>query len=241
MLRRLSTLLLSLSLATTSFTATADARGFATAPGAPARPPSHPDVPILDEMPQPHDHRIRRPEPRINARTRARLRAVLAARRTKNVATFRAYARRGVYPRNYITNDSLNVWIDGDGRMCAAATMIFRSGKKALVRQVARDNNFIRLADVTDGPLLDWILTSGLTHDEVIAIQAPTVGGPRGDWRMTPEEPAPQDWRVTEAARLRAHYDEVLSDLSRDRADSLDSAIDALVWRPDLIAQLLGA
>ncbi len=240
MLRRLSTLLLSLALTATSLSPAA-AQSFATAPGAPVRPPTDRDLPIVDDVPRPHDHELRRPAPRINARTRARLRAVLARHRSKNIAAFRAYARRGVYPRNYITNDSLNIWIDGDGRMCAAATMIFRSGKKALVRQVARDNNFIRLADVTDGPLLDWILTSGLTHAEVIAIQAPTVGGPRGNWRMTPEAPAPQDWRVTEAARLRAHYDEVLADLSHDRADSLESAIDALTLRPDLIAHLLGA
>lgn len=230
MLRRLSTLLLSLSLAASSLT-TADAHTFAVAPGAPV-----PSDPLLDEQPD----QLRKPAPRLNERTRARLRTVLAARRTKNVAAFRAYAHRGVYPHNFITNGELNIWIDGDGRMCAAATMIFRSGQKALVRQVAKDNNFIRLADVSDGALLDWILTSGLTHDEVVAIQAPMVGGPREPMPIQHETP-PQDWRITEDARLRAVYAQVLVDLTSARADSLEAAIDALTFRPDLVAKLLRA
>lgn len=239
MLRRLTTLVLSFSLAASSLTATADARAFAVAPGAPLpTPPAPPDgtQPALEEMPP----QLRKPAPRLNERTRARLRSALAARRAKNVAAFRAYAKRGVYPHNFITNGELNVWIDGDGHMCAAATMIFRSGAKALVRQVARDNNFIRLADVTDGPLLDWILTSGLTHAEVVAIQVPMVGGPRDPDPSIPETP-PQDWRITEDARLRARYATVLSSLASDRAASLEAAIDALTFRPDLVAKLLRA
>lgn len=86
---------------------------------------------------------------------------------------FRTYARRGVYPHNYYNNGSLNVWIDGDGHMCAAATMIWKSGARSLVRATQQENTFIRLADVTDGALMDWILLSGLTHAEVVAIQAP--------------------------------------------------------------------
>ena len=232
MLRRLATALLSLSLAATSLTSTADARAFAAAPGAPARP---------DDQLADREIRLPRPSPRLSEATRARLRPVLAKRRAKNVAAFRAYARKGVYPHNFITNGELNVWIDGDGHMCAAATMIFKSGDKALVRQTAKDNNFIKLADVGEGALLDWILTSGLTHDEVVAIQAPMVGGPR-DQPIDPIMPVePEDWRVTEDRRLRARYEEVLAELVDERDANLEAAIDALVWRPDLVAQLLKA
>jgi hypothetical protein len=226
MFRRLSSLALCLSLAATALTTTAtattaEARAFAQAPGA--------------TMPR----SIRADEadiPRISAAARARLRKVLASRRAKNVAAFRAYARRGVFPHNYVTSGALNVWTDEDGHLCAAATMIFRSGARSLVREVARTDNYVKLGDVTEGPLMDWILTSGLTQAEVAAIQEPFMGG-----RELPVEPAPgsQDWRIAEDARLRARYAEVLAQLAASPATSIDTAIDALAWRPDLVAKLI--
>ena len=123
------------------------------------------------------------------------------------------------------------MWRDREGHLCAAATMISRSGARKLVNQVAKTDNFIRLADVTDGALLDWILTSGLTHAEVVAIQEPFMGR---------EEPMrPRDWRTAEDARLRTRYAEVQRMLASDRAASLDAAIDALAARPDLVAKLI--
>jgi hypothetical protein len=120
--------------------------------------------------------------------------------------------------------------------MCAAATMIFRSGAKALVRQTGRDNNFIKLGDVTSGALMDWMLTSGLTQSEIAMIQEPFMG------RMQPEpvepEPGSPGWRLAEDARLRARYAEVLATLATS-PDSIDAAIDALTARPDLVARLI--
>jgi hypothetical protein len=236
MFRRLARLSIALSLTFGFIASTAEARGFARAPvevgGAVAPMP----VPVDD---QPNvEHQLRRPTPRLSEAARARLKKVLAAHRAKNVGAFRAYARRGVYPHNYINNGALNVWIDNDGHMCAAATMIFKSGAKRLVRQTAKDNNYIRLADVTDGALMDWILTSGLTHAEVIAIQAPMVGMPndRGDEFV----PGIEDWRIAEDARLRAGYEETLKQLAANKDGSLDAAVDALAWRPDLVAKLIG-
>jgi len=218
MLRRLATLSLALSLATTAFTATADARAFAQAPTTAGAP-----------------HAFRADEdttPRISPAARARLRKVLRAHRAKNVAAFRAYAKRGVYPHNFRTPDRLNVWIDEEGHMCAAATMIFRSGAKRLVRDVARTDNFIKLGDVTKGPVMDWILTSGLTQLEVATIQEPFMG--------EPDEPRTQlGWRNAEDARLRARYAEVLTMLAADPDASIEAAIDTLATRPDLVAKLV--
>jgi hypothetical protein len=246
MFRRLARLSIALSLSFGAIASAVHAEGFAQAPadververvvGAPLpvddQPNDQPDVqPGLERA-------LRRPTPRLSDEARARLKKVLASHRAKNVAAFRAYARRGVYPHNYINNGALNVWIDNDGHMCAAATMIFKSGAKRLVRQTAKDNNYIHLADVTDGALMDWILTSGLTHAEVIAIQAPMVGMPndRGDDYV----PGLQDWRIAEDARLRAGYDETLKQLAANKDGSLDAAVDALAWRPDLVAKLIG-
>jgi hypothetical protein len=222
MFRRFAAVSLALSLAATAFTTSAaDARSFARAPaGAEAPRQIQADAAEL---------------PRISPAARAKLRAVLTSRRARNVAAFRAYADRGSYPHNFDTSGALNVWIDQEGRMCAAATMIWKSGAKALVRQVAKDDNFIKLGVVTDGPVLDWMLTSGLTQSEVAAIQEPFMG------HMEPEpiEPGSPQWRLAEDARLRARYADVLVQLAANPDASLDAAIDALAWRPDLVAKLI--
>jgi hypothetical protein len=223
--RRLGTLLLSATLLTSSASMAAAAGGFATAPIEDRA--IAPDPGVERDLP--------RPTPRFNETTRARLRAVLAKRRGKNVAAFRAYAVKGVYPRNDFTIGALNVWIDKEGHMCAAATMMFSSGARSLVRKAAEQNNFIKLADVTDGPLLDWILTSGLTHAEVVAIQQPMVGGPEQNEEMM------RAFRIAQDKRLRGIYDTVYADLVENRTASLEAAIDALTLRPDLVAELLRA
>ncbi|MEO8700659.1 MAG: hypothetical protein ABI867_11475, partial [Kofleriaceae bacterium] len=104
------------------------------------------------------------------------VRAKLLANRRANLERFRTYQARGEFPSNTYTDGLENVWIDADGHLCAAATIIKASGSGALVAQVGRDNNFIRLADVRDGALMDWMLTSGLTQEELVAIQRPFQG-----------------------------------------------------------------
>lgn len=206
----------------------AHADGFARPPAA---APSAPDAPAQ----APRMWRPPEELPSIAPQVRARLRRVLAKRRATNVAAFRAYARRGVYPHNFVRPGALNVWTDEEGHLCAAATMIFRSGAKALVRDVARDDNYIHLADVTTGPVMDWILTSGLTQTEVATIQEPFMEVPRPEPRPIRIETA----RAKEDARLRARYAEVLKILAADPDASIEAAIDRLAGRPDLIATLL--
>ena len=117
--------------------------------------------------------------------------------------------------------------------------MIWASGARDLVTQVAADDNAIRLATVTAGPLLDWIVTSGLTHDEVVLIQRPFIGRPGGPPRPLPGRPL-VDWRLAADRALRVKYDAILRELERSRAASLDAAVDALVAHPELVASLLG-
>lgn len=225
MFRRLAKLALAFSLVTAS--ATPALAGFAQPPD--AGPASAPRQYRIDVETR---HEIERPTPSLSQAARARLRTVLAKRRAKNVKSFATYVARRRYPHNFEQPGALNVWIDQEGRMCAAATMIFASSAsmRPLVRQQAELDNFIRLADVSDGALYDWILTSGLTHAEVVAIQEPFMG----------RRPAPDpNWRIAEDNRLRARYAEVQRQLAADRADSLEAAIDALAYRPDLVAKLI--
>lgn len=222
MLRRLATFALSLSLLATAASPVV-AAGFAAPPPATAGAPIQVDALRIEaDLEQ---------RPALNDAMRARLRKVLTDRRDRNLRAFAAYVKRGSFPHNFENDGSLNVWRDREGHLCAAATMISRSGAKKLVNKVAQTDNFIRLADVTEGALLDWILTSGLTHAEVVAIQEPFMG------REEPQRP--RDWRTAEDARLRARYAAVQRMLANDRAPSLDAAIDALAMRPDLIAKLI--
>src|SRR5690242_18149052 len=80
---------------------------------------------------------------------RAQVKAALAARRKQNLALFHAYRTGGVYPHNFVQDGKLNVWLDDEGHLCAAATMIANSGHRDLAMSVPDMNNFIRLADVT--------------------------------------------------------------------------------------------
>jgi hypothetical protein len=164
---------------------------------------------------------------------RAAVRAALARARAANLAAFRAYQAKGVFPSNTYKDGKLNVWRDADGHLCAAATIIDKSGQHDLVRRVAEQSNFIKLADVTQGPLMTWILTSGFTQDEVAAIQEPffRVG--------EPAEPRPviiADRRSAEDQRLRERYTTVTKQLVDSEQKSLDLATDRLMKDPILAA-----
>lgn len=165
------------------------------------------------------------------APTRAQVRAALAARRTANLARFRAYREAGVYPHNRLVSrgTAANIWLDGAGHFCAAATMIRASGAVALVDDVAIDDNFVHLGDVTGGPLLDWMLTSGLTQEEVALIQEPFMGV------ETPIDVTAED------ERLAARYVVVERQVKRQTRASLALATDRLMARPDLAAALVAA
>ena len=241
MSRCLATIALAATLSAMS-TSSADAGAFARPPeGAPA--PVTQIEPAIPDVAMPQRYRSSTLTPAM----RARLEKVLALRRAKNIAAFRAYASAGKYPHNFVRQGALNVWVDEEGRMCAAATMIFRSGARTLVRQIALEDNYIRLGDVTEGPVKDWILTSGLTQAEVATIQEPFMGvrpdgppdkQPRIPWEPIVVQPTPPS-RDQEDRRLKARYRQVLTILAAGQRDALDLAVDQLGRRPDLVAAML--
>jgi hypothetical protein len=180
----------------------------------------------------PNDAGVLRPDPaspglaqdeRID---RAQVHAALAARRAENVQRFLAYREARVYPINDVAMGFQHVWLDSAGNLCAAATLISGDWGRDSTARVALENNTVALAGVTEGPLLDWILTSGLTHHEIVAIQVP---GWQED-RMSRQE---------EIERLHALYVDVERQLDTMADASLDDAVDALMARPDLARALL--
>jgi len=95
---------------------------------------------------------------------------ILAVHRAQMIQWLREYDAAGRYP----TDDRgmpRSVFLDSHGVRCPMAELIHRSGHDDLVAEVVRTNNALRLADVHDGPLYDWMTSSGLTRDEIIMIQ----------------------------------------------------------------------
>ncbi len=176
---------------------------------------------------------------------RAAIRAKLIANRATNVANFRAYVRRGVFPSNTYKNGKLNVWIDAAGNMCAAATMINDWGLHDLVIRVADQNNFIRLLDVQTGPLMSWMLMSGLTKAEIVAIQEPGFMVRQRQPIDAPQVPSPilvdAKLRKAEDLRLARRYKQVDAMIAKNQNQSIEAAVDLLMKHPDLAWTLINA
>jgi hypothetical protein len=203
---------------------------------APAQPPSTPVAHYAKPPPDRRAPSFAQQEPSLD---RDQLRAILNVRRETNLAAFRAYAAAGVYPSNTYDNGALNVWRDRDGHLCAAATIINKSGETELVGRVADQNNFIKLADVKQGPLEDWILTSGFTQDEIVAIQKPFRPVAKAP-AIIEEPPIAPDLKTAETTRLKKVYKQVDAQLVKDQNKSLDLAADRLFKHPTLAWTMLG-
>ena len=163
--------------------------------------------------------------------TRAEVRAALAKRRTHNVAAFHAYWTGGVYPHNSYRVGPLNVWRDDSGHFCAAATMNDKDGQHDLAEKTANENVNIRLLDVTSGPLMDWMLTSGLTIEDIDMIQAPAIMPQRVDAQTLAKEDA----------KLKKGYIATEKYLAKHASEDLDTATTRLMDHPDLARALVSA
>jgi hypothetical protein len=187
-------------------------------------------------------HQMRQPDDDLLAPAfdRAAVRAALETARHNNLDAFRLYQKTGVFPSNVYQPNALNVWRDQDGHFCAAATIIRMSGQTDLVDRVADQNNFIRLADVTQGPLMDWILTSGFTQEDIVAIQKPFMPVVEKPVAV-PTEPMTVEARLRakETARLKAIYKRVERDLVKNEQHDLDLAVDRLMKHPALAEKLV--
>ncbi len=143
---------------------------------------------------------------------RSSKRSQLAANRARNLDELHAYWTAGVFPRNEELPMVGNVFRDADGHLCAAANLMQKDGRGELVDRTARRDNFIRLAEVEDGELHEWILQSGFTQEEIAMIQVPYMPV----HLISVEE---------ERARLQQHLEAVESRLRDDTEQSLSIAV----------------
>lgn len=185
--------------------------------------PTPDPIPDPDPVPDP----VPDPDP-------AAVRAKLAQLRDVQVQRLRDYSARAAFPRNTYAAGQVNVFIDEDGNICAAANLIALSGNMDLVRQTAATNNFIALRDVHDGELYDWMLTSGLTQEEIALIQEPY-------WEEPSDPQQIGQFRDSETERLQQHFALVDETLAKSTEASLDLIMERLADRPDLARALLAS
>jgi hypothetical protein len=173
------------------------------------------------------------------------MRARLAAHRDQQIERLEAYAQAGAFPHDEVIAPSMHMFRDEQGRLCAVANLVHRDGRDDLVDATVRENNGLAIADVHGGAMGEWILSSGLTQEELARVQMPAPlvrrtpppsprNAPRGaDPLMAGNANANahqgRPGAMTEAqmdAILRAHLAQVGAELRANREASLDVAVD---------------
>ena len=164
---------------------------------------------------------------------RAAVRAKLAERRKITIKNFIAYRDAMVYPINELPGGGFrHVWVDRLGHLCAAATLISKDWGVEATKNVGKTNVELRMADVKSGPVLDWLLTSGMTRAEIVAIQVP-------GWQDKEYKQLKPSARDLEISRLYEIYVDVERQLKSLDQDNLDLATDELMKHPALARDLL--
>ena len=152
--------------------------------------------------------------------------ALRGARRT-NVERIEQYRRRAAFPE-YNPRDPTGlprvahrlftprpVFIDERGTSCAVAYLMQQSGWVEEAAEIARSNVNVKVEDVDRGPLFEWVLRSGFTHDEVAVIQ-PEYDMLRHEAKLA---------RIRERQRLMHHFAQVERQLATNTEIALDIAL----------------
>ena len=151
--------------------------------------------------------------------------AELTARRAQMIDWLRDYEQRGVYPTDDLGRP-ISVFKDAKGVRCPMAELIYRSGHGDLVDEVAATNNKLRLADVHDGPLYDWMATSGLTIEEIAMVQGAM------DIDYTQFTLPPNEQVILARGQVRGRIEMAVTALNKDTNNSVRLAATRLANQP---------
>lgn len=92
-------------------------------------------------------------------------------RRERLLDHLRDYWQRGRLPTNRESPERVPCFVGANGEPCAMAYLLQQAGRDDLVREVMATEPTLRLEDVEDGPLVEWIEHHGLTREEAARIQ----------------------------------------------------------------------
>ena len=145
----------------------------------------------------------------------------LSIRRSRHIARLHDYAAAATFPLNTdFPGRLVPYFVDNLGTACAVGHLMSLDGQQNLVQTIASSTNHVRIEDVHDGPLLDWIHDSGLTQDECALIQ-PSYATIE-DYRRG------RQWQ-DEVTRLSQHFAKVEQTLLNESHESLCKALIAKV------------
>jgi hypothetical protein len=182
----------------------------------PTMPEATPLAPTADT---PHP-----PEPaRPAAPSRTVLRARLANRRAEQIAHLHAYGEKRQFPLNVTNAPNFHMFCDPKGHLCAVANLLETDGRHDLVEATARENNALAVADVHGGPIMDWILASGLTQEELVRVQVWPVL-PEPEARKLARKPATAEERMN--AAVAKHVVKMEAELKANTEASLVIAVE---------------
>jgi len=162
---------------------------------------------------------------------RAAIRKTLADHRAQQIEHLHAYGAAGQFPHNTTTAPSLHMFRDPEGRLCAVANLVQTDGRGDLVEATVRTQNDLAIADVRGGAMMDWIARSGLTQEELVAIQMPApvlVQRPRPKKQVNVAKSAPSPEEQMNAA-VASHVATVEAQLRAATEGSLDVAVERYV------------
>jgi hypothetical protein len=157
--------------------------------------------------------------PRSMSSSPAPATAELAARRAQMIAWLRDYGEAGVYPTDALGRPT-SVFRDAKGVRCPMAELIHRSGRADLVDQVVTTNNKLRLADVEDGALHDWMMASGLTIEEIAMVQ----GVPEFNYGQLQFQVESTNQVILAKGQMRGRIDMAVAALGKDSEHSVNVA-----------------
>ncbi len=140
----------------------------------------------------------------------------LATARKLQIAALEAYSKYGKFPMNLVNREwSIPVFVDSHGTLCAVGHLMAISKRQDLVDGVRDSDVSIRIADLKDGPVVDWILESGLTQEECAFIQPSYKACEFHETEPTAEE----------RKRLQAHFAHVTAYLREHLHEHLETAV----------------
>lgn len=116
------------------------------------------------------DH-LRRAERELRRTTPGGLNDTQRERRSRHLDTLREYHRRGDFPTNEAVPERCPQFVGGNGVPCAIAALLLADSEDELVATVAATDNSVRIENLTDGPILDWLAENGFTQAEAARIQ----------------------------------------------------------------------
>lgn len=149
-----------------------------------------------DEMRQ-HTARLQRIESVLRARDVSSLSDNLRAERARNLDRLHNYWIRGEYPTVAAHSGARRpCFIDDAGRICAVGYLVEQSAGRDVAERINAKYRPNTIREIKDPTLASWIAASGLSYDEVVAIQGPEI-------QMAPQIPVQQQSQISENRRGR--------------------------------------